>query len=392
MIFSSDFSLHKVYTFKTAQTDNIQKSFKDLFRKSHFLPKQTPAAHYNIRRSEQSASFQMGTTSDNVTIVPHKPLWHDNNNSGSGSVKTPSSDKISNLKETAVPDAHKAWHTNLAYHSTSSNGSIPGSHSDIFCTHEELIRHSNLYLRPRGPTEKWPDDNDTAADPNHVNVIQVEINEPDTVTGMKTNSLIDSHPHDVKYDSDPMGTLDRRSKHEKKPSLPNMEDIFMDDDDDLKFVSEEEANDLPPPPPCPAFSQPFGEFPKKDEYLKDDHNFQSVPMTPVIPRRLPNAMLRRSQSFLDVSEPEMSYHFYVNITQEMCSRGSVHDDSPYYRFYYNVGLVRSSYSRISQRKKLERVNRLSKELKEVSVNELNIHEQWYDRDFQERGRDPKFCR
>ncbi|KAL4239877.1 hypothetical protein ACF0H5_000677 [Mactra antiquata] len=395
---TENFSLHKVYTFKTYQTEHIERSFNDLRRKSSYLPKHIPAPHYNIHHSELSASVQIGTTSDNVTIVPHKPLWNDNNNSGSDSLVDASFDKLLNTID--PPFAHTpSWHSNLAYLSTSSNGSVPGMGvveiGDLFATHNDVIRHSAI---ARASRDKWPDDGDidntetidSDAGGGGDGRIEVEFNIEATKDEVMNTALEDCpSPHLPQY-SDPLNTATSKTlTHKKKSSLPDMEHLFRDNSvDTLRFVTEEEASDLPPPPPCPAFSQPFGEFPKKSEYLTNIEYHSS----PIRFHDEPNVVpaLRRFKSFLDVPE-QVNIQHYVNVSQKIFSQGSIHDDFPYYRFYYNVGMIRSEYSRVSQRKKLQRINRLSKELRKVDLNDLDIHEQWYDRDFTDRYRDSKFC-
>lgn len=361
-----------------------------------------------------SASAAPGTTSDNVMIIPHRSVWHDNNNSGSTSDSNGHlpSGKMDNLVTLHDPKPHRL-ETQLPVHRTaSSNGSIPGSgNSSAFALIPQEMpsneaEFSDLRLQKRGCQED-----------NALNAFQKAV--PPASLSIKKESQtvrkeVDDSPetptpsqHTIPkavWDSDPgfFGSSALHGGHHKKAITGGKSDDFSPEElgiDNLcyypdheesqpTFATSDEVNSLPLPPPCTSFSQPFAEFSYKPQVLPPtleelmDEDFH-------IPERQPLRGLLRSRSSVNLNE-DIFTHMYVNISQEMSSRNSVHDDFPYYRFYYNIGLVRVMFARMS--KKLRRRNRLSKEMKVIDWNKLEDHEQWYDRDFKVRSKDLKFCK
>ncbi|XP_053391590.1 uncharacterized protein LOC123563762 [Mercenaria mercenaria] len=400
-----NFSFFKTYVFKTTQCENVEKSFKNLMRKSLLYP-QGPSAHFNIRHSEMSASAAPGTTSDNVMIIPHRTFWHDNNNSGStsGSNGYLPSGKMDNIVTSHEPAPHFPDSELQAHRTASSNGSIPGfgNSAGVFVSHAEInretVRPKDLTLHTRGVAGNVAESKVNEAVSVSDNA-QVEDSKP-----LKTNPDTPNQHTSVKeiWDSDPGhlpvsphghgylkkitggGSLDELTPEEL--GFDNLS-YYPDHEETMpSFATTDEADNLPPPPPCPSFSLPFVEVPHRPapkpplESLTEDEL--------ILPERQPNRGLLRSQSFLNLDEDRV-LHMYANIAQEMSSRNSIHDDFPYYRFYYNIGLIRVMYARMS--KKLKRRNRLSKEMKQIDFNKLEDHEQWYDRDFKIRSKDLKFC-
>lgn len=369
-----------------------------------------PRAHFNIRHSEMSASAAPGTTSDNVVIIPHRSGWHDNNNSGSTSDSNGHlpSGKMDNLVTLHDPKPH-CLETQLPIHRTaSSNGSIPGSgSSSAFALIPQEMRSdetefSDLNFQKRG-----------CQGDNALNTLQKAVppaslpvkEESQTFRKEVDDSLETPTPtqHTIPkavWDSDPV-CLGSAGLHKKAITGGSFDDFspeelgidnlsYYPDHEEYTptFATSDEVNSLPLPPPCSSFSQPFGEFSYKPQVLPPvleklmDEDFH-------IPERQPLRGLLRSRSSVNLNE-DIFTHMYVNISQEMSSRNSVHDDFPYYRFYYNIGLVRVMFARMS--KKLKRRDRLSKGLKEIDWNKLESHEQWYDRDFKGRNKDLKFCK
>lgn len=383
-------------------------------RKSLLYP-QGPSAHFNIRHSELSASAAPGTTSDNVVIIPHQKMWHDNNNSGStsGSNGWVTSAKVDNVVMFHEPVPHKPEEMLLAHQTASSNGSIPGSGNSagVFVSHAEVSRVAerpkDLTLHKRGSAGNVAEGMVREAAPAGDNA--------DVKDGhAKKASTLEPSPsqHRMNKESNYSDPGRLSSQHGHTPLKPiasgsNFDQLSPDEiggfdnlsyfpdheETALSFATNEEADSLPPPPPCTSFSHPFAMFPHRPA---PEPPLESVaenmdPEGLLVPERLPLLGLLRSCSFQNLKEDEdRAVHMYVNIAQEMSSRNSVHDDFPYYRFYYNVGMIRIMYARMS--KKLKRRNRLSKEMTNIDFNKLEDHERWYDRDFKIRSKDLKFCK
>lgn len=377
------------------QCQEIEKNFRNLMRKSQQYPR-GPSAHFNIWHSEMNALVVPGTTSDNVMIMHHDRHWHDNNNSGStsgsnGYIPSGKLDNLETFHETSSvtdivprPHYHESEHT--ALHTTSSNGSIPGSDNlaVMFVSHAEISRESRPHeplLDPGGVEAK-----DTVILTEHTTSPSPHDTIPKTIGG--DSAPFDNHHINLMH-------------HHKTPSESNLE-IFAAQvlcgnmafypeftETAPKFATIDEADSLPPPPRCSSFSTPFVEF-SHHSFIEPPSFMTSSEDELAVSERLPIHGILRSQSFLDLKYEDMAVHQYANITQELSSRGSVHDDFPYYRFYYNIGLIRVVRARMS--KKLKRRNRFSREMKEVDFNKLEDHEQWYDRDFKVRTKDLKFCK
>jgi hypothetical protein len=316
------------------------------------------------------------------------------------------------------PTPHKPVEELLPHRTASSNGSIPGfdNSAGVFESHAEVNRLAerpkDLTLHKRGSGGNVVDGNIKEAVSTSDN-IHVEDSHMLKTTEEKHISETSPKQHTLSkenFDSDP-GHFSSHHGHSPLKAVASgsnfdqlsPEELGLDnlsyfpdhEETALSFFSVEEADSLPPPPPCTSFSHPFAEFhhrpapqPSLDSIVEDK---LAVLEDLEIPERQPLRGLLRSHSYQNLKEEEDgAVHQYINIAQEMSSRNSVHDDFPYYRFYYNVGMIRVMYARMS--KKLKRRNRLSKEMRSIDFNKLEDHERWYDRDFKIRSKDLKFCK
>lgn len=420
---------------------NIEKSFQDMMRKSGRAT-QSPNPHFNILHSDLSSSFTPGTTSDNIMIIPH--VFENNNTSSSGSnghipgqtqVLSPRVDeKVQNV----WPDFTPAPHVPHVVGHSMSNGSAghslptvvvvesspqftargPDAGLVVFENNASLEagsrQHDTLVKRPVESESR--DVTDSLSD-SQKRKKQPAAGKPD-ISGKHSNCDINDRPHTLPVQesktslkpptahspSEAKGYSDGADLS-KKPQARNrfsMGGSFVVDNylitmtTSPSFVLDDEAESLPLPPPCIATSRPHADFgdlsvryPPVVTTIGSDETAVKEPPTPILPRRKP---LLRSQSFTKLTDDSMLNNFYVNLTQELSSRNSIHDDSIYsfYRFYFNLGLVRVSPGRMS--KKIDRRKRLSKQLPNLDFNKLEDHEQWYDRDFKGRNKDLTFCK
>ncbi|WAQ96616.1 hypothetical protein MAR_029306, partial [Mya arenaria] len=415
---SGNFSLTRKYVFQSPHWQSMEKSFKDLICKSQHIS-QKPSAHFNILHSEQSASFTPGTTSDSIMIIPHS---FENNNTSSSSSNGHMPGHIPGLTPgpkgcgtnfDALPTPHLRIHA-------ASNGSACKSDSSAVVV---LENHDSEHFIARGPNLVF-DVHQSASDKLD-NAVKENINEtvPRKANPPKDLSLKTPQQHSTKVETkrfsdstlSPQKSISPGTNLSFSGAELLVEDFF---DPHPSFLAEAEATKIPLPAPCMSLSAPHADFPdfrlRISEEISDpndDHSDLSLhdsdvdthlklagqdggetlpkfPATPPPPRRKP---LLRSQSFIKLSSEEWS-HFYVNMAQELSARSSIHDDSifQYYRFYYNLGIVRITSGRMS--KKIIRRKRLSSEIPQLDFNKLENHENWYDRDYKERSKDITFCR
>lgn len=354
--------------FRASDPQAIDMCFKELMRKSQNIAL-GPSLHFRIPY-DSLASHGEGAGSNSIVITSLPPPLENNNSgssSGNGHVCRPP-------PLTDHPPSPHSYHHNM---STSSNGSVPHLQHRI----QQPARHQEF--EQRGTTVAMVHDPFKGTGEPPTTVIKRSVPVPSSLPYQRHSSK--------DFSSDPVGNNSPLLKTvTEKFSLGGTDNpAFFLEEEMPKFAVGDEVN-LPLPPPCTANSQTHAEFtsaqppPTVCGLSPDSSSKQSS--------RHKNRFLR-SHSYMNINHDSILIlnHCDINMVQELSSKGSVHDDSVYYRFYYNIGFIKAVYSRMS--KKIKRRSRLSKELKEgVDFSKLDHHEQWYDRDYKIRDQDTKFCR
>lgn len=360
--------------FRTSQWQVIERSIRDLVINSQ-QSSQGPSAHFNIQHSETSASVVPGSTSDNVMVLSH---IFENDNSGS------SSSNGNVPRETHFPQPH----LHHSQYSSSSNGCIPRTQTVSVETHQT---DSGPSLHERGTAHSNVIDGVKGGKAKRKSSVNKDKNIP--ILHKLSLDYSSTTPKQVvpvlSRDSDPATAVGSRwppsSKSPSDGGIDNPGFVLHIEEVTPAFAEGPEL-DLPPPPPCSAFSEPHAEFstplhPPRQCVRQDDSTQD---------RRQSHMLRSNSFMFLNEESILMLDHSYVNMVQELSSKCSVHDDSVYFRYYYNIGFIKAVYSRMS--KKLRRRHRLSKKIGTVDFNKLENHERWYDRDYKIRAQDEKFCK
>jgi len=348
-------------------------------RQSQITP-QRPSAHFNIQHSELST---FSVTSDNIQIIPH--VCENNNTSSSSSNGQPGWN-ISHSEVERLPQPHTSLSQFTDITTASSNGCVPTFSIDSAPQDSDF--------QPRGTTQVLVHEKDykVKVDNGQKGEIKRERTVPVPDQLPFTSDAMDYREDPMPSESDPFRGYDRYLRSPTTPRSPSCggidKDALLLELGEPKFAQGDEL-EMPLPTPCTAFSQPHAEFTaplparcsnRNDTLVKNKHSS--------------SRKVLRSNSFTVMSEDSIGLpnHCYVNMIQELSSKGSVHDDSLYYstRFYYNIGFIKSVYSRMS--KKLKRRDRLSKEMQQVDYSKLDNHEQWYDRDYKIREQDQRFCK
>lgn len=375
--------------FRTAHWSAVEEAFKNLLRKSQLTP-QGPSDHFVVQHSEfdeigvsNAASSISGNAS--IMIVPHVHVFENNNTSSSssnGNIVQPQSI----FTENGPPTAH------FFPQHYSTNGSIP---NQITITLESTPEEPEFVRR--GTTqalihERRPVSDEVANGRNRQVVRAVPV--PNQLL-FDPSGLHPDNRDLLKGESDP----GRGLQYLHAPTVPQSpscggidNSAFIEDFEctEPKFAEGEEVF-LPPPTPCSAFSLPHAEFSSAHPLPSRCHgkSQRDESMSSKYPS---GRRVLRSSSLMGLTDESVHLcrHSYVNMVQELSSKGSVHDDSVYFRFYYNIGFIKSVNTRMS--KKLKRRNRLSREMRQFDQSKLESHERWYDRDFKIREQDPKFCK
>ena len=349
-----------------------------------------PSPHWNIKHSELSASGMImpGTTSDNVTVLPHRSEVFDNNNTSSSG----SNGHIPNLFSTQVmlhphpPPFHPQHHSGSGVQNTSwdSSGQFFSSASSNQLNNVSSDLQSSNELVPHGhfTTDK------SSFSPGE----------------RKQSTKIDSPASCQTFSgTDPegwVGSLPRHRRQFSDTAVKAPAGVFIIESEPIenswRFVEQDEDADLPPPPPpCSAQLKPEthvnvafkykprAPHPMGQKMPDPDSQYMPNPEAHDMPMESGQSSFMRSISFRELTN--LSNHSYVNVQYMMSVRKNVHDDNPYYHFYVNYGYVTMS-------EKLRRRNRMSKKMKDIDFNKLENHEEWYDNGFKEREKDLRFCR
>ena len=382
-----------------------------------------PRPHFNIRHRELSASGVVpGTTSDNFPIIPHQMKTNYTEDLSGGHSNGHLQNDPRRFSDNIVVHAHPSPPPHFqGTSSTSSNGLIPGSgsatfpkeyhqNSDNFASvnmlSESEMNNNTVLLRRGAPDMKI----------SNVNVDVIRTERPQTIGNGKTNVLdvsnvVDKHNTQVKQcpsppqkhgyltpakelcDSSPVGNIHSDWKQSRfsagDADFGELDFVAFnfDDDDDMDLSLQ------PPPQPCGNIAHPVQRFhykppaplPKPGKENLDSENNKYIHPLP----RKPKHFLMRSQSF-ELLENHFASHSYVNVELHSVQMRNAIADTPYFRFYYNLGFVRMLDARMS--KKIERRSRLSSLLENIDFNFLDRHELWFDRCYKSRDKDLKFLK
>lgn len=410
----SNFSLSTIYVFQTSHAKFIEASLQSLQR--HNINKSSlPVPHFNIRHREQSASGVVpGTTSDNFSIMPHhsNPAYIEDSSGSNGHIPNDPATFSDNIIVHSHPTPPPHFQ---GMPSTGSNGVIPGSDSATFA--KEIVKNEKHISSNVSPEIEM--NNNTVLVRRGVgpNVLSVNMNtgvktERPATLGKSVSDVDGIHETKVKQcpappqghtslappkelcDSSPVTVT--ASMAWNKPRLSATEATVGDIDFVVFDFENEDDIDLslqPLPTPCGNTAHPVQEFryrppatlPKTYKLNSDDENKYIHPL----PRR-PRPFLMRAQSCNMLNDSELMAHSYVNLELQAVQLRNAHDDSPYFRFYYNYGFVRMLDARMS--KKLQRRSRLSSHIENIDFNFLDKHEQWFDRCYKSRDKDLKFLK
>ena len=425
--FVSDFSLSTSYVFQSPHAKSIEASLLSLLKhtENKFI---VPRPHFSIHHGESASGFIPGTSSENFSITPHctNPDCHDSSGSHSNG-HIPSDPR--RLSDNIFVHSHPAPAAHFQG-STSSNGQVHGSGSATFVkeftqgsriveTHSssvtaEIEMNNNTVLLRRGA----PDTKIV-----NVNANMIMAKRPETLGNVSmvvdSSKVVDECKTRVKQCPSPPqkhGSLSpSKELCDSSPIIKSVFGIksqrFSAGDADLEgldFVEfnfeeedlEEEDLDLslqPPPTPCVNIAHPVQQFrykppaplPKPGTYTEETDSGNSNKYIHPLPRK-PKAFLMRSQSFDMLNDSHLSAHSYVNVELQSVQMRNIHDDPPYFRFYYNYGFVRMMDARMS--KKIERRSRLSSYIDNIDFNLLDKHEMWYDRCYKSRDKDLKYLK
>lgn len=412
----NNFTLSKMYAFQTPHAKFIEASLQALQKHSENRFS-LPVPHFNIRHREHSASgIVPGTISDNFSITPHhsNPAYIEDSSGSNGHIPNNPATFSDNIIVHSHPSPPPHFQGAA---STGSNGVIPGSGSATFAKEINIKEEScvnsavsagnemnnNTILLARGcaPERK---------------ILNKAVERPQTLGKHKNDDVFEadiSETQSKQCPPPPQGHWSLTTAKEffdSSPATPVMDFVagkksrysateaeLAADFDVVEFNLENE-NDIdlslqPPPAPCGNTAHPVQEFrykppatlPKQYKLNSDNENKYIHPL----PRR-PKPFLMRAQSCEMVNDSHLMAHSYVNLELQSVQMRNAHDDSPYFRFYYNYGFVRMLDARMS--KKIERRSRLSSHIENIDFNYLDKHEQWFDRCYKSRDKDLKFLK
>lgn len=418
----NNFSLSTMYVFKTPHAKFIEASLQSL-QKHNENQSSLPVPHFNIRHQEHSASgIVPGTMSDNFSIIPHhsNPAYIEDSSGSNGHIPNGPGTFSDNIivHSHPSPPPHFQGMSN-----TGSNGVIPGSGSATVAKEVNMIDE----YRASSNVSEFEMNNNTillsrgcAPDPKiiNVNIHKPAIAERPATLGKPRMNVVDVSESDInetqvkQCPSPPQMHKSLTPSKELCDSSPVKVTAFDDwkksrysateadlgDGLDFAEFDFENENDVdlslqPPPAPCGNTAHPVQEFRyKPPEPLPKTYKVNSDPENKYIhplPRR-PKPFLMRAQSLDMLEESHLMAHSYVNFELQSVQMRNAHDDSLYFRFYYNYGFVRMLDARMS--KKIERRSRLSSHIENIDFNFLDKHEQWFDRCYKSREKDLKFLK